>query len=57
MLDVMETKANEFPFKEESLKLSLEDTICSKKYLEGEVSIIKDDLVATSCTYFGREKK
>lgn len=32
-LDILKTKAKEFSAKEESLKLSLEDALCSKKKL------------------------
>lgn len=56
-LGKMETKSKEFATLEETLKSSLEAFLLSKKELEGEVSELKDDLVANYDTYFGHAEE
>lgn len=52
-LGTTKTKARELDASEETLKSSLEDTLRSKRELEGEVFELKDDLVETMIHILG----
>lgn len=55
-LAITDTKARQISSNQESLKLSLEDVLRSKKELEGSVWELKVEMVDTYGTYFGCAK-
>lgn len=51
-LSFVEAKAKEIFAKKKYLQISLEDTLRSKKALEGKVLYLRDELVSISSVYF-----